>query len=240
MESNVIKLAIVGDHSLFRKTLLNYLSQQSRIHIAVEVSDVFDLLNELKSDTADVLVTNLVMPGMRDIEMLRIIRNKYPDLKIVVLSMSADLRLINQHLDIGIHAYLSKADEPGDLLQAITAAAEDKIYRTRFLTEALYVNKHASLKNNNESTNLYLDEREKRILQMLWQEKSNKEIAGEIFLSVRSVEKIRQDMKQKMGVKSLTGLFKYALMNNLIGVNEGEIICWCKAEVAESEGEVIM
>jgi len=64
-----------------------------------------------------------------------------------------------------------------------------------------------------------LNEREKKMLQLIWEEKSNKEIADELFLGVRSVEKIRQDMKEKMGVKSTVGLLKYAINQRIIGVN---------------------
>ncbi|MEO5563467.1 MAG: response regulator transcription factor [Chitinophagaceae bacterium] len=220
MRVNVIKLAIVDDNTLFRKTLTDYLSQQSFLEVIIEVSDVFELLNRLESDTADILVTDIVMPNTSDIEALKIIRNKFPDLKVVVLSMSTNLILINQLMEIGIHAYISKTDEPAHLMQAIVAASEDKIYRNRLLTEALYLDKQINRKKNGESINVILDDREKKIVQLLWQEKSNKDIAKEIFLSVRSIEKIRQVIKQKLGVKSMIGMLKYALMNNIIETSE--------------------
>jgi DNA-binding NarL/FixJ family response regulator len=67
--------------------------------------------------------------------------------------------------------------------------------------------------------NVPLTGREKKVLQLLWEEKNNKEIADEIFLSVRSIEKIRQDMKEKLGIKSTVGLFKYAIERKIIQIN---------------------
>lgn len=217
--SHMIKLAIVDDHTLFRKTLADYLSKQS-FQVSIEGADIFDLLNKLKSITVDVLVTDLFMPNAGGIEALKTVRNEYPELKIVVLSMSSNLRLINELLDIGIYAYISKADEAEHLVQAINAAFADQIYRNILLTEALYLHKQINKNINDAGNHISLDDREKKVLQLLWQEKSNKDIAKEIFLSVRSIEKIRQDMKQKLGLKTMIGLLKYGLVNNIIETNE--------------------
>ena len=96
------------------------------------------------------------------------------------------------------------------------SAADDKMYRNKLLTDALYSIRHTNLRRNSRDSSILLNEREKRIIQMLWEEKSNKDIADEIFLSVRSIEKIRQDLKEKLGAKSTIGLIKYALSNKII------------------------
>jgi DNA-binding NarL/FixJ family response regulator len=219
MLSRPINLGIVDDHALFRKTLKSFLSEQDNLTIAIQASDIFDLLTKLKTSTVDILVMDIFLPELNGNDALNIIRKDYPSMKILVLSMSTDLDLISDLLDAGIHGYISKADEPEELLQAIEAVADNRIYRNRIFTEALYWSKQNDMKSFKESM-AQLNEREKKILQLIWEEKSNKEIADELFLGIRSVEKIRQDMKEKIGVKSTVGLLKYAIHKKIIGVGQ--------------------
>jgi len=219
MLSRPINLAIVDDHALFRKVLRSYLSEQKNIHVAIQASDMLEFFTLLKSSSIDVLIMDVFMPELNGHEAIRILRNDYPAIKILVLSVSTDMDLISDLLDFGIHGYLSKADEPEELLQAIQAVAENKIYRNRLFTEALYWGKQNNIKPNKNESKIILNDREKRILQLIWEEKSNKEIADELFLGVRSVEKIRQDLKEKVGVRSTVGLLKYAINKKIISID---------------------
>jgi DNA-binding NarL/FixJ family response regulator len=210
-----IKLGIADEHRIFRDILKSYLSQQESFEPVLEADSASDLFNKLQLSNIEVLVIDILSSSMGGSETLNMIRTEFPDIKVIVLSMSEDLFLINELLDIGIHAFISKADPPEHLLQAIVSAAKGEMYRNKFLIDALY-SIHTSLPRNSKNSNVLLNEREKRIIQMLWEEKSNKDIADEIFLSVRSVEKIRQDLKEKLGAKSTIGLIKYALTNKII------------------------
>lgn len=218
MPTGIINLAIADDHTLVRKALQNYLSQQHNIKIHIQASSIVDLLTELIKTSVDVLIMDVFMPNSEGYAAFKTVKKQYPDIKIIALSMNTDLFLINDLLDIGINAYISKTDEPENLLQAIHAVAENRLYRNKLFTEALYLNRQNNIKNSAEKKADLLDEREKKILQLLWEEKSNKEIADEIFLSVRSIEKIRQDMKEKLDIVSTIGLLKYALRNNIINI----------------------
>jgi len=214
-----INLAIVDDHALFRKTLKAFLSEQDNLHVAIQASDVFDFLNQLKDSSVDLLLLDVFLPEVNGNEALKMIRSEYPSIKILMLSMSTDLELISNMLDFGIHGYISKSEEPEELLQTIQAISDGRIYRNRFFTEALYWSKQHNGRILPQTSQASLSDREKKILQLIWEEKSNKEIADELFLGVRSVEKIRQDLKEKIGVKSTVGLLKYAIKNKIIGVN---------------------
>ncbi|MBN9381677.1 MAG: response regulator transcription factor [Chitinophagaceae bacterium] len=220
MLSRPINLAIVDDHALFRKTLKNFLSEQHNMNVVVQASDIFDLLNKLKSVPVDVLLMDLFMPELNENEALKLVRSEHPDIRILILSMSTDMDLISDLLDTGIHGYVSKGDEPEDLLQAIKAVSENRLYRNRLITEALYRSREHNIntKADNERLTVNLNEREKKILQLIWEEKSNKEIAEELFLGIRSIEKIRQDLKEKIAVKSTVGLLKYAISRKIIRV----------------------
>lgn len=210
-----IKLGIADSHRLFCEVLKNFFAHHPRIH-AVFDTDESNLLATLETSHIDVLLLEIVTPGMKGIETLKTIRNLYPELKVIILSMATDLELVDELFDIGIHAYISKSDEPENLMQAIISATEDKIYRNKILTDALYFNRRENLKRHAKNAVVDLDEREKKILQMLWEEKSNQDIAKEFFLGVRSIEKIRRALKEKIGTKSSIGLIKYALNNKII------------------------
>jgi len=220
MANGSISIAIADDHTLFRKSLKGYLSQQKSIEVVIEASNAVELINELKNKTADIVLLDIFMPELNGDEAVKIIRAQYPDIKVIILSMYTDLAMVNDLIDTGIHAYISKADEPEQLLQAIRSVCENRIYKNKIFTEALYWNRQLNVKYGNiGKVNNSLEDREKKILQLLWEEKSNKEIADEVFLSVRSIEKIRQSMKEKLGVKSTIGLIKYGLNTKIIGVD---------------------
>jgi len=219
MLRDVIKLCMVDDHILFRKTLVNFLSQQKAIEIVFQASDAFDLFNKLKRQSVDILLMDIYMPQINGTEAITIIRNEYPDIKIIMLSMCTDIPVISYLLDVGIHGYISKADEPEELLKAIVSASENRIYRNKLFTDALYWGSQNNIHTHSRERKVTFDDREKMIIQLLWEEKNNREIAEQLFLSVRSIEKIRQDIKEKLGVKTTVGLLKYALDKKIINIS---------------------
>jgi DNA-binding NarL/FixJ family response regulator len=213
MDNRTINLAIVDDHVLFRKLLKSYFSRQENIKVAIQAPDAHELFSSLKFIPVDILLIDLFMLKLNGEEAVKIIREKYPEIKVIILSICTDPALLSRLMDIGIYGYISKADEPENLLQAVLAASQNRIFRNGYFTEALYWDKQAGA---NKKSTVIFEEREKKIIQLLWEEKSNKEIADAIFLSVRSVEKIRQNLKDKVGVKSTIGLLKYAFVHQII------------------------
>jgi DNA-binding NarL/FixJ family response regulator len=216
MQPKSIKVAIVDDHALVRKTLKNYLSSEKGMSVVLHSSSTFELFCLLERESFDVLIIDVYPPGIENYKALKLIRDNYPEIKVIVLSMCEDVEIINELLEFGIHAYVSKADEPENLVQAIYGVFENSIYKNKLFTEALYSNMQLKASSRNSNPNVELEEREKKILTLLWEEKSNKEIANEVFLSVRSVEKIRQDMKEKIGARSTIGLLKFAICKRII------------------------
>jgi len=220
MQPNPIQIALVDDHTLFRKTLTHFLSEQNNIRVAIQAADIPDLLSKLGHTRVDILLMDIFMPKIGGNEALKLIRQEFPALKIVILSMSTDISLICDLLDTGIHGFISKTDDPEHLLHAIVSVSDGRIYRNKLLTEALYWTRQSSIKSHMAGNIPFLNEREKRIVQLIWEEKSNKEIADELFLGIRSVEKIRQDMKEKTGARSTVGLLKYAIGKQIINVSD--------------------
>jgi DNA-binding NarL/FixJ family response regulator len=208
-----IRIALLDDHTLFRKTIRDYLGSSNDMEVRIEASSLQQLFTELEYKPIDIVIMDFYMPDVNGLEALQVLRKTHTNIKIIFLSMCQDVSIVRRLLEEGIYAYLSKADEPEDLVTAIQSASKNKAYRNRLFTEALYWNSESNLIGNG-GTNF--DDREKRVLQLMWQEKNNQEIADELFLSIRTVEKIRQNMKSKLGVKSTIGLLRYAVENMLV------------------------
>ena len=209
-------LAILDNQSLFRRTLINFLSNKGIFNVTIEAADVFDLIDKLPRASVDVLLLEVFSLEMKGDDAVKMIREKYPAIKILLLSASMDIHLISDMVDAGIHGYISKSDEPEELLRAIQTVKENRIYRNKLLTEALYFNKQNAIVVYRDKPAASLGDRERKILQLLWEEKNNKEIANQLFLGIRTVERIRQDMKEKVGARSTIGLIKFAILNNII------------------------
>ncbi|MBS1664509.1 MAG: response regulator transcription factor [Bacteroidetes bacterium] len=213
-----INLAIAEDHLLFRKVLKDFLSHQPNLRISFQASTLSEVLSELEHSPTDILLMDLSLSDSHGAETAVTVRSKYPDIKILVLSASTDMGLISELLDIGVYGYIFKGEEPESLLHAIQATSENRIYKSSLLTEALYWSKRHQGKGGVFDSPVSLNERERKMLQLIWEEKSNQEIAKELFLGIRSIEKIRQDMKEKIGVKSTVGLLKYAIGKKIVGI----------------------
>lgn len=213
-----INLALVDDHAMFRKALRNFLIGQINMNVVLQSSNILDLISKLSTCMPDILLLDVFMPDLNGNEAVKTLRSEFPSIKIIILSMSRDIDMISDMLDAGIHGFISKSDEPEELLQAIRAVAENRIHLNKLLTEAMCNKSQHYVRSYMSQSGTSLTEREKRILQLLWEEKSNKEISDELFLGIRSVEKIRQDMKGKLGIRSTVGLLKYALHEKIISV----------------------
>jgi DNA-binding NarL/FixJ family response regulator len=211
-----IKIAIADDHTLFRQALKSSLvSTNDNFRVVIDASNGSELLKTISDYKVDVLLLDLYMPHLTDgFETLKEVKKYFPDIRVLIISMSSDESILGKLLELGIYGFISKFDAYEDLPKAIVSAYNHKIFHNNFYTNSLYANQIHLLANR--SSKVGFSERERHILNLLLEEKSNEEIASEIFLSVRSVEKIRQDMKNKVGAKNVIGLLKYAINNRII------------------------
>lgn len=221
-----IKVALVDDHQLFRKLLSGFLSKQKDIDVTFEAEDGSELFRKLSEIPIDILLLDLYMPKMNGIDVATILRNEFPNIKIIIISLCADLNIVRTFLDIGVYAYLSKNEDPNNVLNAIRAAHEERIYKNSLFTEALYVNKEVEIRRGLKKNEAHLDQRERQIIQLLWEEKSNKDISEIVYLSVSSVEKIKQELKERLDVRSIAGLIRYGLLNGIITLRQPLESAW--------------
>ncbi len=219
MRENTIKIAIVDDHNLFRKALRNLLSSIDDLEVVLEATNGCELVDSLFSHKdVEIVLLDLCMPGMSGRETLQLLHNKHPHVKVIVLSMHMEVKTVGELLNYGIYGYIPKEAELPELVEAIRGASRGLLYQNKILTDALYWRTNHVMKGSFGGNGHYINDKHKKILQLLWQEKTTQEIADEVFLSVSAVDKIKQQLKEKTGAKTTVGLIRYGIEKSIIAL----------------------
>jgi DNA-binding NarL/FixJ family response regulator len=214
-----IKVAIADDHKIFRSGVINTLIPYDNISFIFEADDGLHLLQIMETQQPDVILMDLKMPNMDGIEATIKVKEKYPDVKIIILTMYEDDNFIVHLVENGANAYLLKNAEPEEIYEAICTTFEKGFYfnenvNLALLKKVLHKNKQQfkpTLKNE-----IQLNDREQEVLKLICNELTTQEISEQIFLSPRTVEGIRQKLLEKINVKNSVGLVLYAFRNGLI------------------------
>jgi DNA-binding NarL/FixJ family response regulator len=212
-----IKLAIADDYKIFREGLKISLASDENIDILHEADNGEDLITNIEKATPDIVIMDLKMPIMDGMEATQIIRKRFNQIKILVVSMYDNDKFIIHLMEIGANGYLLKNAEPDEIRKAIYAVTENGYYFNDLVNKALL--KKLVIKNNIKPSfneNVELTEREMEVLKLICEEKTAAEIGKQIFLSPRSVEGIRQRLIEKVGVRNTAGLVMFAAKNNLV------------------------
>ncbi|NLR57985.1 response regulator transcription factor [Chitinophaga polysaccharea] len=214
-----IKVAIADDHKIFRSGVINTLIPYENIRFIFEADDGLHLLQTMETQQPDVILMDLKMPNMDGIEATIKVKEKYPDVKIIILTMYEDDNFIVHLVENGANAYLLKNAEPEEIYEAICTTFEKGFYfnenvNLALLKKVLHKNKQQfkpTLKNE-----IQLNDREQEVLKLICNELTTQEISEQIFLSPRTVEGIRQKLLEKINVKNSVGLVLYAFRNGII------------------------
>ena len=212
-----IKIAIADDYKIYRDGLKVGLSADENLSVVAEADNGEDLLKELEAHSPDVILMDLKMPIMDGMEATKIVRKKFPSIKVLVITMYEDDKFIIHLMENGANGYLLKNAEPEEIRKSIYAVYENGYYFNDVVNKALL--KKLVLKNNlipSFNKNVELTERELEVLKLICEEKTAAEIGKEIFLSPRSVEGIRQRLIEKVGVRNTAGLVMFAVKNNIV------------------------
>ena len=215
--SEPIKVAIADDHVLFRAGVKTTLSMYKDIKMIAEADNGAQLLNILKHVQPDVILLDIQMPIMDGIATLPEIKQLYPDIKVIMLTMHNDHSMISKLMELGANSYLTKNSDSEIIYQAVKTVHEQEYYFNQLTNKALIDGLRT--KRQAEASlpaDVKLSDKEISILRMICEEKSTKEIADLVDLSPRTVEAIRDKLKVKTGAKSLAGLVMYAVKSGII------------------------
>jgi DNA-binding NarL/FixJ family response regulator len=214
-----IKIAIADDHKIFRDGIKMSLGAKEDLLMLWEAEDGKDMMHKISIKMPDVLLMDIRMPEMDGINALEIIKKEYGEIKIIVLTMYDDQQMINRVMEMGANAYLTKTTDPEEIYAAILSCVNEEFYFNDLVNNAV-MGKLVSRKNvrhifaNNKAVDF--SEKEIKILQLLAADNTTEEISKAIFLSPRTVETIRQNMKIKVNAKTVSGLIMYAIRNKII------------------------
>ncbi len=211
------KVYIADDHTLFRKAMVNLLRTFERVEEVKDAENGKELLTLIKYDAPDVAIVDLQMPIMDGAETCENIINKYPQVKIIILTMHDSGKFILHMMDMGVHAFLLKNTEPDELEKAIYAVVEKDFYHNDLVATVLRKNvKEKRTRTRPLFQQQDLTDREKEILLLICQELTMKEIGQRLFLSENTVRNHRVNIMEKVGVNNIVGLVKYAYETGLV------------------------
>ena len=212
-----IRIAIADDFKIFRDGLKVGISLDANLEVLVEADNGEELMTSLVKQPVDVILMDLKMPLMDGMEATREVRKKFPDIKVLVVTMYDDDKFIIHLMENVANGYLLKNAVPDEIIRAIYAVVETGYYFNDLVNKALL--KKLVLKGNLKpsfNNNIDFSERELEVLKLICEEKTAAEIGKEIFLSPRSVEGIRERLIDKIGVRNTAGLVIFALKQGII------------------------
>jgi len=211
-----VRVLLADDHAVVRDGLRLVLDGETDITVVGEASEGRETVAETRRLEPDVAVLDIAMPGLNGIEATRRIREFCPAVKVVILSMHATAEHIYQALDAGAHGYVLKESAGTEVVESIRAVLADRRYLSKRISDTI-VDEY--LRQRHPSTPggplASLTRREREVLQLVVEGKSSKEIAAIVHLSPKTVETYRSRMMQKLGVRDIPTLVKFAITHGL-------------------------
>lgn len=220
---DTIKIVLVDDEILFRKGIYFLLQREDNIEIIHESSDGEELLQFLNSSSEipDIILMDLKMPLLNGVEATKIIRNDFPDIKIIALTSYNTDSFIANMINVGASSYLVKNATPSEMILTINEVAKNGFYYNDLIIKI--INSGTSSSNSklkSQFDNDYISTREKEVLNLICQQKSTNEIAEILYISPRTVEGHRNSLLLKTESKNIAGLVVYAFQNKLVQLDK--------------------
>ena len=215
MEDKKIAIAIIDDHTLFRKGMISLLEESDEINILFDASNGQEMITMLNNDSIpQVILMDINMPKMDGYESTRWLTSNYPQIRVLALSMYDEDKPIIEMLKSGAGGYLLKESKTSDLITAIKTIAAHGYFMNNLVSGKLI----RSLQENSSSKSLLQETsaNERKFLEHCCSELTYKEIADKMNLSPHTIDNYRESLFQKFEIKSRTGLVLFAIRNDLI------------------------
>ncbi len=216
----MITLILADDHDVVRLGLRRLLEAETDLNVVGEASDGLQVLPMVERLRPDILVLDLVMPGLNGLEVVRQVKKRVPKTHVIVLSMHANEAYVFEALRNGAVAYVLKGSNGSELVQAIRSVLAGQRYLSPPLSERAiqtYIEKAEGVALDTYDR---LTSREREVLQLAAEGHANAEIAERLFISRRTVETHRANLFQKLGLRSQTDLVRFALRRGIIRLDE--------------------
>lgn len=219
----MIKVLIVDDHKILRDGIVAIFDALKDIKIIGQCEDGSEVLGFLKDKQADVILMDIMMPKINGFEATKLVKEKYPDIKILALTMHNDYNYIHEMLEAGASGFILKNTSSDEMHKAISTVYDNKSYFSAEVTD-IVMQSHVKPSKKNSSPDSRelkqikesLTEREMDVLRLIAEEFTNKEIGDKLNISRRTVDTHRRNLIRKIGAKNSIGLIRYAYSVGLI------------------------
>jgi len=218
-----ITVLLADDHIVVRQGLKVLLAAEEGIEIVGEADNGREAVVMTKKFLPDVVVMDIAMPVLNGLEATRQISRAVPSAKVLVLSSYSDDEYIQQLTEAGAAGYLVKQTAANELLKAIREAQLGNAYFSPAVAKRLRDHCREALAGGQPSKRRsdYLTAREAEVLQLIAEGRANKQIASELCISIKTVEKHRQQVMNKLGIHDVAGLTRHAIAKGIIETNSG-------------------
>jgi two-component system, NarL family, response regulator NreC len=214
---SLVRILIADDHPFMRTGLRHVLEEHPEFCIVGEAADGREAVSIVEKENPDVAILDVAMPNLNGIEAARQICDSAPGVAIIVLSMHSDEAYILRALKAGARAYLLKQSAEADLIAAVKAVSQGKSFFSPAVSQMLLEDYMRQIRDRDvEDSYDLLTPREREILQMIAEGKSNKDIANRLNLSLYTVETHRSNMMEKLSLHSVPELILYAVRKGVI------------------------
>lgn len=206
-----LRILIADDHELMRRGVRDLLTHEG-YEVAGEAASGRDLIERALAIRPDLLIVDVGMPGLNGLEAIKRVRKELPDVRAIVLTMHETDALIRSVMASGARGYVLKTDAARDLLAAVEAVMDGRIFLSSVVS--------GRLRNPNMQPDqmglVEITPREREVLQLLAEGKTSREIAETLGTSVRTVETQRSSIMEKIGARSLADVVRWAIRNNIV------------------------
>lgn len=211
-----IKILIADDHQIFIDGIKALLRNNNKFLILDEALNAEDALEVIRNKHIDILLTDISMPEMGGVELTKIVKSEYPEVKVIVLTMYNDQEVVHDILMSEAEGFILKNTGKAELVKALETVSENGT----FYSQEVLMNVMQKIKKDKlvEEEIAELTERELEILQLICEEFSSEDIANKLFISKRTVDVHRQHIYEKTKCKTIVSLIKFAIRNNLVTI----------------------
>ncbi len=212
-ESHVTKILIADDHGVVREGLKRIIAKAPDLVVAGEAETGEETLEKALTLGCDMVLLDITMPGRNGFDVMRELRSRKPELRILMLSMHPEEQYAVRALRAGASGYLNKDSAPQELMAAIQKVALGGRYISSSLAETIILNVGTNVE---ESPHESLSDREYQVLCMIGSGKAVKQIADELMLGAKTISTYRQRILEKMKMSGNAELIRYAILNRLV------------------------
>jgi DNA-binding NarL/FixJ family response regulator len=225
LEISPLKIILADDHPVFLESLALLIAKIPGCEVAGKMNNGKEVLSWLEHSQADLILTDIQMPGMGGLELIAAVRRLYPSIKVLILTMLEDAETIREVLQAGASGYIFKSASLADFEKALNTVASGSSYYSEEVMRRLIEKADAADGETGGGAagggggarnDAGLTERELDIVRLIAEGLTSAEIAGRLFISLNTVESHRKNIFQKTGVKNSVGLIQYVRRQGLI------------------------